>query len=195
MARKNDLKEKILKESIRLFSKNGFEKTTFQKIADRCKISQANCFYYFKNKMELYEACVSYIVSVNETHTLLNAESIKEDGYERLLNYGYGNIDWSLKHPEQYQVILMLYYLASFDPKFKALYTEILKNARFKVLGCLYAGEREGVLSAKEDPEWISEVLHEALAGIVMNAATSNCQNTEEKMKRKWRDLVELYLK
>lgn len=44
----------ILEKSLDVFSEEGYEDATFQKIADRCGITRTTLYLYFKNKREIF---------------------------------------------------------------------------------------------------------------------------------------------
>lgn len=54
---------KIIKNSIELFSKNGFDATTIDMIADSCSVNKALLYYYYKNKTGLYEAVMEHVLT------------------------------------------------------------------------------------------------------------------------------------
>lgn len=56
MRTKNDegIKERILAESVRLFSEKGFHGTSMRDIASRAECSLPMLYYYYKNKEELF---------------------------------------------------------------------------------------------------------------------------------------------
>jgi AcrR family transcriptional regulator len=47
-------RDEILKKALDVFIDEGFEDTTFQKIADRCGITRTTLYLYFKNKKEIF---------------------------------------------------------------------------------------------------------------------------------------------
>ena len=59
-------REKILEKALTVFIDDGFEATTFQKIADRCGITRTILYLYFKNKREIFTYSIKQL--------LLNAE-------------------------------------------------------------------------------------------------------------------------
>jgi len=44
----------ILEKALDVFTDEGFEDATFQKIADRCRITRTTLYLYFKNKKEIF---------------------------------------------------------------------------------------------------------------------------------------------
>ncbi|MCL2722255.1 MAG: TetR/AcrR family transcriptional regulator [Treponema sp.] len=59
-------RKKILEKALNVFIDDGFENTTFQKIADRCGITRTILYLYFKNKREIFTFSIKQL--------LLNAE-------------------------------------------------------------------------------------------------------------------------
>jgi len=47
-------REEILEKALDVFMDEGFEDTTLQKIADRCRITRTTLYLYFKNKKEIF---------------------------------------------------------------------------------------------------------------------------------------------
>ena len=56
--KKDDIQNKILMVSERMFIKNGYENTSLKMIADKSNISKSNIYRYFKSKDEIYEKLV-----------------------------------------------------------------------------------------------------------------------------------------
>lgn len=47
-------KHEILEKSLELFTREGYDDVTFQKIADACGITRTTLYIYFKNKKEIF---------------------------------------------------------------------------------------------------------------------------------------------
>ncbi|MDR0411132.1 MAG: TetR/AcrR family transcriptional regulator [Treponema sp.] len=71
----NKRRRKILEQAIDVFIKEGFENTTFQKIADNCNITRTTLYIYFKNKRELFSYSIKQLMNTVETDII----SIKDD--------------------------------------------------------------------------------------------------------------------
>ena len=56
--KKDDIRNKILAVSERLFIKNGYENTSLKMIAERSYISKSNIYRYYRSKEEIYESLV-----------------------------------------------------------------------------------------------------------------------------------------
>lgn len=56
--KKDDIQNRILAVSEKLFIKNGYENTSLKMIAERSYISKSNIYRYYKSKNEIYESLV-----------------------------------------------------------------------------------------------------------------------------------------
>lgn len=78
----DERKQEIVEAAIRVFARNGYEKTTISDIAKEMGISQGLCYRYFPSKEAMYDAGIeeyaSYIVSHNIQRTKLEGRSLKE---------------------------------------------------------------------------------------------------------------------
>ena len=161
----------IIQSAIWVFAHYGMMEGSFQRIADRSKISQSAIFRYYKNKSELINATIKQIVIDN--HGLVSKFiSPDQDSVTQLKNHFFGNLEWGKKHPEQARMLLMIYHLACFDPIFLKIYTELLSGARLRIKGYLFAAVREKRLAQNTDLDHLAALLHEALMGNFINSLT-----------------------
>jgi AcrR family transcriptional regulator len=56
-------RKKILEKALAVFIDDGFENTTFQKIADKCGITRTILYLYFKNKREIFSYSIKQLLS------------------------------------------------------------------------------------------------------------------------------------
>jgi AcrR family transcriptional regulator len=56
-------RKKILEKVIDVFVDEGFENTTFQKIADHCGITRTTLYTYFKNKKEIFNYSIKLLLA------------------------------------------------------------------------------------------------------------------------------------
>jgi len=59
-------RQEILEKVIDVFIKEGFENTTFQKIADHCGITRTTLYIYFKNKKEIFNYSIKLLLTKAE---------------------------------------------------------------------------------------------------------------------------------
>ena len=55
-------RKKILEKALVVFMDDGFENTTFQKIADKCGITRTILYLYFKNKREIFTYSIKQLL-------------------------------------------------------------------------------------------------------------------------------------
>jgi len=69
-------RKKILEKALSVFMDDGYENTTFQKIADRCGITRTILYLYFKNKREIFNYSLRHLLLiVEENINLIRADS------------------------------------------------------------------------------------------------------------------------
>jgi AcrR family transcriptional regulator len=65
----------ILKKALDVFVEEGFENATYQKIADRCKITRTTLYLYFRNRQEIFNFSIKQFMAEVEQDIL----GVKED--------------------------------------------------------------------------------------------------------------------
>jgi len=71
----NKRRKQILNRALDVFVEEGFENATYQKIADRCKITRTTLYKYFRNKREIFNYSIKQLMSDAERDIL----RVKED--------------------------------------------------------------------------------------------------------------------
>lgn len=90
-------KERILKIAIRVFSEKGYSKTTIREVAKEAGISVGGVYLYFKNKEELYQTLLKYILD-ELVDKLKNAIKNIEDPVEAINTIMAINLNYAKKH-------------------------------------------------------------------------------------------------
>ena len=78
--------KQILKKALDVFTEEGYKDATYQKIADRCKITRTTLYLYFHNKQEIFNFSIKQfmaeveqdIIQVKENGSLSNPVKIKK---------------------------------------------------------------------------------------------------------------------
>jgi AcrR family transcriptional regulator len=55
-------RKKILEKALDVFVEEGFENATYQKIADRCRITRTTLYTYFRNKREIFNFSIKQLL-------------------------------------------------------------------------------------------------------------------------------------
>ena len=68
-------RKKILEKALTVFMDDGYENTTFQKIADRCGITRTILYLYFKNKRDIFNYSIKQLLTtIEEKINLIRAD-------------------------------------------------------------------------------------------------------------------------
>ncbi len=185
-------REKLLSAAIGVFSKKGFGEASFQDVADASGLKQSSIFYYFKTKEALIEAVMREVIGRGREVIRFKLD-IRDDAFTRLLKYFRATVEWAEENPEDYQMLLLLYYFGSVRKEFSRLYAEILKTARERVLEILLGGERESLFTLPLGAEKSAELLHDALVGAMVNAVSVRRSGSAmAQTPGKWDDYIRL---
>src|SRR4051812_11497525 len=118
----------IIEKAIELFAKHGYDQTSFQMIADACKVSQAAALFHFKNKFGLFEAVALHCATAFEQFN--RGAPLVPDPSENVRKYLRDYATWLSIKPNQGQVMFLLYYFASYERRFAELYADVQKRMR-----------------------------------------------------------------
>lgn len=186
-------KMKIIDATIDLFASYGYYQTSYQMIADKTGLKQSNVIYHFKDKHTLFMGVLNKILMSN--YQAVEAAMRPEmNAKERLLTHMQMNLEWAINSKKEAQIILLLYYFATFEKSFEAIYQNILTNGRQRVYELVLAGVREGIFDDKQVSER-SEILHDMLLASVI-PFVSRLKKADSKLKKhtikKWEEYINL---
>ena len=110
-------KQEILETAIKLFSVNGFEKTSISDIAKEIGIAQGLCYRYFPSKDVLFQSAIneySNILVANMTKNI----NIKKDSLKDILRKMilFAEQEDDTYYPEAQAFLRILLYLAFVSP-------------------------------------------------------------------------------
>ncbi len=85
--RPSDVRQRILKEAVRLFAENGFEGTSVQAVAEAVGIKNPSLLYYFGSKEQLREAVIDDMLShwKDELPRLISQSTTSQDRFGSLV--------------------------------------------------------------------------------------------------------------
>jgi AcrR family transcriptional regulator len=63
-------RKQILQKALDVFVNEGFENATYQKIADRCKITRTTLYLYFRNRREIFNYSIKQLLGEVEAELL-----------------------------------------------------------------------------------------------------------------------------
>ncbi|MBT3585107.1 MAG: TetR/AcrR family transcriptional regulator [Halobacteriovoraceae bacterium] len=183
-------RDRITQAAIRLFVKHGFEKTSFQMIATKCKMSQQGVMGHFPTKDHLFQRVLLQIK--DKVYAKINDSfDIYDNAYEKIIKHFKAQLAITSEDPVFMQIYLLFYYKASYMPVYRQAYDETLKEVRKLYMGYLLAGKREGLFLFEEDVELVAERLHSFFMGSLINyTSSSDYQKKEKRILKLWESTV-----
>lgn len=124
-------KERILEQSIPLFSESGFAAVSMRAIASEVGMSAAALYHHFPNKQTLYLEAMSYAFT-DKFEVLTNALKGKGSASERMTRFLYHFSELMHKHPNVWKLIQRE--LLDGDEKRLTLLAEHIFREQFQVL-------------------------------------------------------------
>lgn len=165
------LKEEIVDQATELFGESGYFGTSIQKVATGLGLTQSAVFHHFKTKKDLFEGCVMNAVMTN--HGKVTAlTSMEDDAKTRLQKHFSGNLDWCFSHPNQAKLISLLFYLATYDEKMRAILSRVMGTGETRVYELLLAGSREGIFTLPIQAELLAKAIHDELFGHLLKCVS-----------------------
>jgi AcrR family transcriptional regulator len=152
-------KDKIIKNAMLLFSKNGFDATTVDEVANVSGVNKALLYYYFKNKAGLYENVMINVLSA------IHQEVVQTDkccdnpmGELRAFIETYAN--FALKQP--YFPALLLRELSDSGAHLPEMMFANMRKLFALLSDILKKGEKEGIFNKS-----IPMVIHFMIIGTI----------------------------
>jgi AcrR family transcriptional regulator len=99
-------KQEILDKALDVFVEEGYEDTTFQKIAERCGITRTILYLYFKNKKEIFSSSIKRFMGKIEESIQLVAMDPAKSSSEKLVNIGEMVVQLCEKESKLLSIIL-----------------------------------------------------------------------------------------
>ncbi len=126
--RRTDTKQRILKESLKLFSEYGYEAVGVEMIAAAVKVTPPSLYKHFTGKKEIVEAIADMVEELYEEHSLSVADlddiDIEQMDEETFVNYLMPLVE-NVLHDETLQSIKKLLTIEQFrNERARAMYIE-----------------------------------------------------------------------
>ena len=174
MERKGDLaKEKIIQKSIELFSKQGYDGTSVQQIADACGLSQTNVFYHFGSKRKLFEQIVHKVISHNR-EIIAKFRIDKHNKLTNLNKFIQGNVYWAYKYSHEFQIIMLLLYFSNSSPIFKKVSTQIYENAARMVADLIDVLKEQNISRSNKSSLDLARIIQQYINGVQYQVVARN---------------------
>ena len=177
--RKGDLKKmEILLAAIDCIADIGFEKTTYEAIARKIGTRRAHVAYHFRDKSDIFEACIRYIHASYQQKSIEHLETARDDE-DMLFKYIEAPFYWAIENPKQLSVMLLFYYLCRVDNKYLELHTELRQNGFERIQYILTNKVKLHV--DKSTP--LAKAIQNLMSGFILDAGTTTNKELEEALE------------
>lgn len=177
------MRDKILKEALRLFSERGFEGTSLQCIADAVGIQKPSLIYHFSSKEVLRQEVVESLVVYwkNELPRMLTASASEPDQLVSTMN---ALVNFFLEDVHRARLVVREI-LDRPSQTFDLLREHV--SPWTKLIGeYLRMGQQSGVYRKEVDPDaYIVQVMVMVVGAVAMGSVTSGLVNTTDDVTRK----------
>ena len=158
-------KEEIIEVAIRRFSHYGFSKTTMNEIADDIKITKANLYYYYPDKIALIKDVICSIST-----SLLSTEQKIVDGYDGdVLGTLFALLEFRADHMRKHY---MLYINENLDWIRDGSFAEFVEDIECRDLEVLQSLMNKAVMDGALKMDNVDEstaVLRSVIKGLALN--------------------------
>jgi AcrR family transcriptional regulator len=176
--RKGDLKKmEIIMAAIDCIASIGFEKTTYEAIAKKIGTRRAHVAYHFKDKNDIFEACIRYIMANYQQTSIKRIEAAK-DGLEMLVNYAEAPFLWAEENPQQLSVMLLFYYLCTINEKYKELHASI-RSGGVERIQYILTNKLTKKIPVKEAAP-MAKMIQNLVSGAIMDVTTTGNKTLKE---------------
>jgi AcrR family transcriptional regulator len=191
--RKGDLKKmEIVLAAIECIATIGFEKTTYEAIAKKIGTRRAHVAYHFKDKENIFEACIKFIMASYQQTSIKHIEAAK-DGLEMLVNYTEAPFMWAEENPNQLSVMLLFYYLCTVDEKYQELHADIRAAGAQRIEYILTT--RLSTKIALKEARPMAKSIQNLVSGAIMDVTTTRNKSLKQAKQQVKEQVLKLIIK
>ena len=138
--RKGDKKKlEIVNAAIECISTIGYENITYEALAQKLDTRRAHIAYYFKNKEDIFKACIQFI---NHTYKEILDEHLAQvntslNSNEHIMKYAESPFIWGEKYPDYLSTMVLFYYLCTFNKDYFEVNTQIKESGQKRIVSLL----------------------------------------------------------
>jgi AcrR family transcriptional regulator len=145
--------------------------------------------YYFPDREALVEGAVRLAVETGQSYTIAHLQKAKstEEGLAAIV---HGAFDWLEANPRYFSMMMLFYFLASYDERYLALHTELRAEGEKRIASLL---EKSGKFPDKKARLQRTRDIHGLITGNVIGWATTKSKAPlSEARKRTVETVLEL---
>lgn len=167
--RGEDRRIRIIEAFIELLATEGLEKTSFDTLGKKLRMTRTHVAYYFANRDDLIMTAVRYSFSLGQ-QMMIDQVSTAKTWKERLSIVVSGPFNWLIKYPHHTSMITLHNYMCTYDKKYRELESNILSMGEQRILSCF--ADRPG-LSARE-AQRLARSIQALISGAVLNVSVAD---------------------
>ncbi len=114
----------------------GLDRTTFDSVGKKLGMTRTHVAYFFANRDELVFTAIRFVIATGQEVTVAHLEQAKSP-QAQLKAAIEGPFVWLEKYPQHAAVMLMFYYLCSYEQKYRDLQTLIQQTGEARLLACV----------------------------------------------------------
>ncbi|MCB0356789.1 MAG: TetR/AcrR family transcriptional regulator [Bdellovibrionales bacterium] len=171
----------IVEAAIKNYVTVGFDRTTFDKIAQTCGISRPLINRYFKNKGEIFEMSLKFIRAhmQNKAISALNKHTASD---KQLKAYIESTFEWIDEFPSYIQTWLLFFYYASINKEYNKLLTSINNMGYERIIALINKGIEEKTFRCAHPEEW-AKWIQTAITGALVTLMTEKLPMPKSEFK------------
>lgn len=171
MGTKGDLqRQRVIESASYCLSRFGERGTTFQAIAEHCKISQASVVKYLKTRENIFPVVLDHWISRarERTETVVDKDQTPE---QKLRTYLRVSRELFAETHDVSITILTLHYFAGVNEKYRSINSEIKDVAQKRIAAIIEEGIADGSFN-KVNSKLVAKTIHNSLMGYLLSSVT-----------------------
>lgn len=163
-------KQRVIESASYCLANFGERGTTFQTIAEHCKISQASVVKYLKTRDNIFPVVLDYWITRarGRTEEAIAANSTPE---QKLRSYFKVSSDLFHESREVSVIILTLHYFAGISDKYRVVNAQIKDVAQDRLAAIIEEGMKDGSFK-KVNAKAVAKTMHNSLMGYLLSSIT-----------------------
>ncbi|WGS64461.1 TetR/AcrR family transcriptional regulator [Marinitoga aeolica] len=180
--------EKIIKAAYEIFSTEGYQKASINKIKDKANVSKGAIYHYFKSKEELYLKVLEYFI-FEFANTL---ENIEFPDLYKIRELGLIYIEEYKKNKQMQKFLIDFFLQAMLNKKIKKIMNVFLENSIALIENKIKEMQEKGIVDKNINTNLLAQKIFVTLDSLGMYISIDANVIKPEKL---WIDFVDNYLK
>ncbi len=178
-ASKGDRKKlEIVKCAIGCIANVGYEKITYQLIADELGTTRAHIAYHFKDRSSLIKASIQYIFSHYQSILSDNMDKAKKGSEDVLVKYIESPFMWAKDNPDELAVMIMFYYLCLVNEDYKKMHHDLRESGVIRIMHIL-TNDMQMDVNSRTLSE-LAKCIQNLMSGAILDSGTTLARSIDQ---------------